>query len=130
MLRVSPSGREVWVQTAGGKNVVLDAHTLQKRHDERLGQLPVTTAWSPDGRYNFTTQLGEDWVAVSDARTYRLIKRLEVGPVGANVSFRPDGKFGYVAVSGTDKVAVVDMESLDVAVHLPTGKMPMGLIVL
>jgi hypothetical protein len=31
MLRVSPDGREVWVQTASGTNVVLDARTLERR---------------------------------------------------------------------------------------------------
>lgn len=130
MLRVSPHGDEVWVLTASGRNVVLDARTLRKRHDQPLGSEPVTTAWSPDGRYNFTTQFGEDWVAIADARTYRLIKRLQIGPMGANVSFRPDGKFGYIAVTGADRIAVVDMASLEVAQLLRTGKMPMGLIVL
>ena len=65
-----------------------------------------------------------------DPHSGKLLKRLEVGQSGANVSFRPDGKFGYVAVAGENTVAVVEMESLEVEKKLPTGKEPMGLIVL
>jgi WD40 repeat protein len=90
MLRVSPDGREVWVQTASGTNVVLDARTLERRHTERLGNAPVTTAWSPDGRYNFVSLAGESYVAILDPQTGKVVKRLEVGENNANSSFRPE----------------------------------------
>jgi DNA-binding beta-propeller fold protein YncE len=130
MLRVSPDGKEVWVQTATGSNLVLDAPTLETLHAEELGQQPVTVAFSPDGRYNFVTHFADSWVAVMDPQSGKLIKRLEVGQSGANVSFRPDGRFGYVAVTGENTVAVVEMESLEVEKKLSTGEEPMGLIVL
>jgi len=130
MLRVSPDGKEVWVQTATGSNVVLDAPTLETLHAEELGQQPVTVAFSPDGRYNFVTHFADSWVAVMDPQSGKLIKRLEVGQSGANVSFRPDGRFGYVAVTGENTVAVVEMESLEVEKKLDTGEEPMGLVVL
>ena len=130
MLRVSPDGREVWVQTASGSNAVLDARTLETLHTEELGEQPVTTAWSPDGRYNFVTHFADSWVAVMDPESGKLIKRLEVGQNGANVSFRPDSAYGYVAVTGEDAVAVVEMESLEVESRLDVSEEPMGLIVL
>lgn len=131
MLRVSPQGTHVWVQTATtGQNVVLDARTLHREHTETLGSKPVDGAWSPDGRYQFTTQLGSDWVAVSDTESYQVIKRIRVGSPQANTSFRRDGRFAYVAVTGTDTVAVVDVDALEVATHIPTGTSPMGLILL
>ncbi len=130
MLRSSPDGKEVWVQTASGTNVVLDSRTLETLHTEELGEQPVQTAWSPDGRYNFVTHFADDWVAVMDPRSGKLVKRLEVGQNGANVSFRPDGKYGYVAVTGEDAVAVVEMEALEVETRLEVGEAPMGLIVL
>ncbi len=130
MLRVSPDGREVWVQTASGSNAVLDARTLETLHTEELGEQPVTTAWSPDGRYNFVTHFADSWVAVMDPESGKLVKRLEVGQNGANVSFRPDSAYGYVAVTGEDAVAVVEMESLEVESRLDVGEEPMGLIVL
>ncbi len=130
MLRVSPDGKKVWVQTASGSNVVLDSQTLETLHTEELGEQPVTTAWSPDGRYNFVTHFADTWVAVMDPESGKLVKRLEVGQNGANVSFRPDGKYGYVAVTGENEVAVVEMESLEVENRLEVGEGPMGLIVL
>ncbi|CAN5729509.1 hypothetical protein BH24ACT21_BH24ACT21_13860 [soil metagenome] len=130
MLRVSPDGKVVYVQTASGSNVVLDARTLEKLHTEEVGGQPVTTAWSPDGRYNFVTHFGADWIAVLEPESGKLIKKLEVGGSTANVSFRPDSAFGYVAVTGQNEVAVVEMESLEIEKRLGTGKEPMGLIVL
>ncbi len=91
---------------------------------------PVTTAWSPDGRYNFVTHFGSSWVAVLEPESGKLVKKLEVGGSAANVSFRPDSAFGYVAVTGQNEVAIVDMESLEVEKSLQTGKEPRGLIVL
>ena len=130
MLRVSPDGREVWVQTAGGSNVVLDSQSLETLYTEELGEQPVTVAFSPDGRYNFVTHFADDWVAVVDPKSGKLVKRLKVGQNGANVSFRPDGRFGYVAVTGENAVAVVEMESLEVETRLTVGEEPMGLILL
>ncbi len=130
MLRVSPDGKEVWVQTATGSTMVLDARTLETLHEEELGQQPVTVAFSPDDHYNFVTHFADSWGAVIDPESWKLIKRLEVGQNGANVSFHPDGRFGYVAVTGEDTVAVVEMESLEVETKLRTGEEPMGLIVL
>ena len=130
MLRVSPDGREVWVQTAGGSNVLLDSQSLETLYTEELGEQPVTVAFSPDGRYNFVTHFADDWVAVVDPKSGKLVKRLEVGQNGANVSFRPDGRFGYVAVTGENAVAVVEMESLEVETRLTVGEEPMGLILL
>jgi DNA-binding beta-propeller fold protein YncE len=130
MLRVSPDGREVWVQTASGSNVILDARTLETLHTEELGEQPVQTAWSPDGRYNFVTHFADSWVAVMDPESGKLVKRLEVGQNGANVSFRPDGAYCYVAVTGENAVAVIEMESLEVESWLDVGEDPMGLIIL
>lgn len=130
MLRASPNGRVVYVQTATGANSVLDAQTLEILHTEELGEQPVTTAWSPEGRYNFVTHFADDWVAVLEPRSGRLIKRIEVGQQGGSISFRPDGAYGYVAVTGEDAVAVVEMESLEVETRLDVGEDPMGLIVL
>ena len=130
MLRASPDGREVWVQTATGSNVVLDSQTLETLHTEELGEQPVTVAFSPDGRYNFVTHFADSWMAVIDPQSGKLVKRLEIGQNGANVSFRPDGKFGCVAVTGENVVAVVEMESLEVETRLTVGEEPMGLILL
>jgi YVTN family beta-propeller protein len=127
MLRLSPDGRQVWVQTMSGTNVVLDAATLDHVHTETVGRHPVQGAFSPDGRYQLTAQLGEDWLAVTDRRTYRLIKRITVGPSAANVVFGAGGRLAYVTVTGADSLVVVDMGTLAVIGRLKTGRAPMGL---
>ena len=47
MLRVSPDGKEVWVQTAEtATNVVLDASDLSVLATQPTGKGPVTNAWT------------------------------------------------------------------------------------
>src|SRR5262245_49927559 len=81
MLRVSPDGKEVWVQTAGANtNVVLGADDLSVLATEPTGKAPVTNAWTPDRRYSIVTN-GQDTIAqVFDARTFKELKRLTIGP--------------------------------------------------
>lgn len=127
MLRVSPDGREVWVQTPGGGNTVLDAQTLETKDTKQVGRGAVTNNWSPDGRYGFVTGT-ESWVTVMDAKDYRVVKNIEVGQGGSNVSFRADGRFAYVSVTNANAVAVIDVQALEVVEQLRAGDRPMGLV--
>ena len=46
MLRVTPDGKDLWVQTVGANtNVVLDVETLDVLHTEPTGRGPVQSAW-------------------------------------------------------------------------------------
>jgi YVTN family beta-propeller protein len=130
MLRVSPDGKEVWVQTADANtNVVLRADDLSVLATERTGKYPVTNAWTPDRRYSIVTN-GDDTVAqIFDARTFKEVKRLTIGPGGSNVGFSKDGKTAFVAVTGANAVAVIDAESLALAGQIKVGQQPQGLIV-
>ena len=101
MLRVDPRGETVWVQTAaGGTNDVLDADNLAVRDSRNLGNVPVTTAWTPDGRHAYVTHFRDDFIAVMDAKSYDEVKRIGVGQGVANVAFRPDGRFAYATMPG------------------------------
>jgi DNA-binding beta-propeller fold protein YncE len=130
MLRVSPDGREVWVQTVGANtNVVLDASDLSVLSTQPTGKAPVTNAWTPDRRYSIITH-GQDTVAqIVDAKTFKELKRLTIGPGGANIGFTKDGKTAFIAVTGANAVAVVDAEKLDLVSHIKAGREPQGLIV-
>lgn len=47
MLRVSPDGKQVWVQAPGNNtNSILDADTLEIKESQPDGKGPVTNAWS------------------------------------------------------------------------------------
>jgi YVTN family beta-propeller protein len=130
MLRVSPDGREVWVQTVGANtNVVLDANDLSVLSTQPTAKAPVTNAWTPDRRYSIITH-GQDTVAqIVDARTFKELKRLAIGPGGANIGFTKDGKTAFIAVTGANSVAVVDAETLTLVNHVKAGREPQGLIV-
>ena len=130
MLRVSPDGREVWVQTVGANtNVVLNADDLSVLSTEPTGKGPVTNAWAPDRRYSIITN-GQDTVAqIVDARTFKELKRLTIGLGGSNIGFSKDGKTAFISVTGANSVAVIDVETLAVTSHIKAGREPQGLIV-
>ena len=132
MLRVSPDGKLVWVQTGqANTNVVLDAETMAVVQTTPAGRQPVRAAFQPgDGRYGLVTHADDTFVLVLDRQTGAEVTRLEVGAPQANASFTPDGQTSFVTVIGADQVAVIDMAQLAVVGRIPTGGQPMGLALL
>jgi YVTN family beta-propeller protein len=131
MLRVSPDGNVVWVQTAGtNSNVVLDVENLATLHEERTGQGPVQSAFGPtEGRYGLVTHLEEPFVLVLDRDTGQEVQRIDVGGPQANASFLPDGAIAYITVTSRNEVVAIDMVELAVVGRIPAGEEPMGLVV-
>lgn len=131
MLRVSPDGKQLWVQASGNStNNILDPDTLEIKESAQDGKGPVTNAWSPDGKYVLLTHEGDNMVTVYNAQTNKMLKRIEVGQDNTNIGFAPDSKTAYVAVSGANSVAVIDLASLSVVTQIAVGKSPQGLIVM
>jgi len=130
MLRVSPNGKEVWVQaTAANTNTILDAQTLAVKASAVDGISPVTNAWSPDGRYVLLTHEGDATVSIYSQPAAKVVKRLDIGADGANIGFTADSRTAFVAVTGANNVAVIDLNALAVTTHIPVGQWPGGLIV-
>jgi len=130
MLRVSPDGKEVWVQTADANtNVVLNADDLSVLSTEPTGKSPVTNAWTPHRRYSIVTNGQDTFAQIFDARTFKEVKRLTIGSGGSNIGFSKDGKTAFIAVREADAVAVIDVEKLALASQITAGKAPQGLIV-
>ena len=130
MLRVSPDGKEVWVQAADANtNVVLGADDLSVLSTQPTGKSPVTNAWTPDRRYSIVTNAKDTFAQVFDARTFKEVKRLAVGPGGTNIGFSKDGKTAFVAVTGANRVAVIDVAKLAIESQIRAGTEPQGLIV-
>ena len=129
MLRVSPDGKEVWVQTAeANTNVVLSADDLSVLSTEPTGKSPVTNAWTPDRRYSIVTNSQDTVAQIFDARTFKEVKRLIIGQGGSNVGFSENGKTAFIA-TGANTVAVIDVQQLALASQIKAGKEPQGLIV-
>ena len=130
MLRVSPDGKEVWVQTVDANtNVVLAADDLSVLATAPTGKAPVTNAWTPDRRYSIVTNGQDTFAQVFDAKTFKEVKRLLIGPGGSNIGFSKDGKTAFIALTGANAVAVIDMETLAPAGQIRAGAAPQGLIV-
>jgi DNA-binding beta-propeller fold protein YncE len=130
MLRVSPDGKEVWVQTAQmNVNTVLSAEDLSTLTTMPTGKGPVTNAWTPDGRYSLVANEGDTFASVFDARTYKEVARLMIGQGGTNVGFTRDGSTAFMSVTGANSVAVIDMGKFSVVTQLKAGTQPQGLIV-
>ena len=131
MLRASPDGRVVWVQTAvTNMNVVLDADSLEVLQETPVGRGPTTGAFQPDGRYGIVTHTGEPFVSVLDATSGVEVTRIDVGAPQSNVSFTPDGATAFVSVGMRNEVVAIDMRALTVAGRVPTGAGPFGLVLL
>jgi DNA-binding beta-propeller fold protein YncE len=131
MLRVSPDGKEVWVQTGkADTNVVLNAEDLSTLATLPTGKGPVTNAWTPDARYSVVSHSSDTFASVFDAKTYKEVARLAVGQGGSNIGFTRDGATGFMSVTGANAVAVIDMAKLNVVGQLKAGTQPQGLIVL
>jgi YVTN family beta-propeller protein len=128
MLRVSPDGKQVWVQTGmANTNVVLDAESLAVVQTTPAGKQPVEAAFQPgDGRYGLVTHFDDTF----DRRSGQAVTRVEVGCPQANASFAPDGATAFVSVVGGDEVVAIDMGQLAVAARIKTGAQPMGLVLL
>jgi len=131
MLRVSPDGKEVWVQSGQtNNNYVLNADDLATLATEACGKGPVTNAWTPDARHSIVTNSGDTSISIFDAKTYKEIKRLNVGQGPANVGFTKDGKTAFVSVTGANAVAAVDTAKWEVLEQIQAGTQPTGLIVM
>src|SRR5437879_10269213 len=130
MLRVSPDGKEVWVQTADANtNVVLDAADLTVLATEPTGKQPVTNAWTRDRRYSVVTNGQDTFAQIFDARTFKEVKRLTIGQGGSNIGFSRDGRTALIAGPGANDVAVIDVGTLALASRSRAGRGPQGLSV-
>jgi DNA-binding beta-propeller fold protein YncE len=131
MLRVSPDGKEVWVQTGKvDENTVLSAEDLSTLATMPTGKGPVTNAWTPDARYSVVSNSSDTFATVFDSKTYKEVARLAVGQGGSNIGFTRDGATAFMSVTGANAVAVIDMGKLNVVSQIKAGTMPQGLIIL
>ena len=130
MLRVAPDGKTLWVQTGvENTNVVLDVETMAVLQTAVVGKQPGINGFQPGGRLGIVAHFGDTFVSVID-RQGREVKRIEVGTPQAEVSFTPDGATAFVTVHTADEVVAIDMAQLAIVARIPTGKQPIGLVLL
>jgi YVTN family beta-propeller protein len=128
---VSPDGRELWAAAAqkGTVSIIdLDSKAI-------VATLPANlrganrAKFTLDGRYVFVSTLrgeGGD-LAIFDAHSRKLIKRMHLGLGAAGILMQPDGSRAYVSCSPDNYVAVIDLKTLQVIGHIYPGRGPDGL---
>ena len=112
-----------------GTNTFLGADPFWVEKTLRLDRVPVTNAFSPDGRFSYVTNLAGGTISVVDRRSLEEVARLAVGRAPANVGFTSDGRFAYVSVTGRNAVVVIDARTHRLVDVIPVGRAPSGLLV-
>lgn len=131
MLRVSPDGAVVWVQTQGtNENWVLDTTTMAVLAVAEAGVDPEQSAFQPGGPYGLIAHLLSNALVVLDQATGARLGEIQVGTSQGNVSFTPDGRTAFASSMGGNDVLVVDMARLAIVDRIPTVQGPQGLVLL
>jgi len=96
---------------------------------ERLEYVsPIELLLSHDGSRLYVLCQQSDEVRVLDARTYKEMKRIDVGRVPRGFSLSPSGDRLYVANSWDDTVSVIDTKTLEVIATWPVTAEPSSVI--
>ena len=128
MLTLSPDGKRLWVQDRDASELsVYDTETLERVAQLPVGRTPITTEFTPSGRYTLTTHVGESFVKIFDAHTLKDIKTIEVGRSPVNSIFDSDGRYAYVTNWGSNTVSVIDANTWEVVKTIAVGTNPFGI---
>ena len=87
-----------------------------------VGDEPHNVAVTPDGRWIFVTNYGEDTVSVIDGRTLTPVRKITVGRAPTRAGVTPDGRFLLVNTEKANQTAVIDVAQMQV-VHTMRSSM-------
>jgi len=89
---------------------------------------PIEIAMSPDGATLYVVCEGTDELAVVDARSGNVTRRIAVGRVPKGIALSPDGRDAFVVNSWSDDVSEIDLASFQVVRTLRAGFEPTSAI--
>lgn len=95
-----------------------------------VGAEPTSVAITPDGKYAYVTDAGDESVSVIEMGLR--VKRATVEEVGAapfGIAITPDGKYAYVTDRGSDRVSVISTATNGVVEKIPVGNEPTGIAI-
>jgi YVTN family beta-propeller protein len=148
-VQASPDGKLVWVTNNGEPDQSSDAPAhkgmAKVDHDAMgkpgalwaidtatnavvakvaVGMHPAHVVVSPDGRFAYVTNGGDNTVSVIDTSAQRLMVTIPVGQFPHGIRISPDGKQAYVANLKGGTVSVIDTATHKEVVQVPAGKGP------
>ncbi len=89
-----------------------------------VGLHPAHVVLTPDGRFAYITNGGDNSVTVIDAAARSVVATIAVGKFPHGVRFAPDGKQAYVANLKGGSVSVIDVATRKEIAQIPVGKGP------
>ena len=148
-VQVSPDGKLVWVTNNGEPDQAADASAHQGmakgEHDAMgkpgavwaidtssevivakvpVGMHPAYVVVSPDGRFAYVTNGGDNTVSVIDTVAQHVVATISVGQFPHGLRISPDGKQIWVANLKGGTVSVIDTASQKEIAQVPAGKGP------
>jgi len=148
-VQASPDGKLVWVTNNGEPAPASDASAHKEMakvdHDAMgkpgalwaidtatnavvakvaVGMHPAHVVVSPDGRFAYVTNGGDNTVSVIDTSAQRLVATIPVGQFPHGIRISPDGKQAYVANLKGGTVSVIDTATHKEVAQVPAGKGP------
>lgn len=148
-VQVSPDGKIVWVTNNGDPGQASDTSVqkgMAKADHEAMakpgavwaidtsndaivakvpvGMHPAHVVVSPDGRFAYVTNGGDNTVSVIDTAAQRLVATIPVGQFPHGLRISPDGKQVYVANLKGGTVSVIDTASQKEVAQVLAGKGP------
>ncbi len=126
---VSPDGSELW--TASSENGKIYIINLSAKKVSTTIDANVRGAnrlkFTPDGSKVFISSLGSGELSIYDAKTYKELKKVNIGHGAAGILMDPDGSRAFVACTPDNYVAIINLKTLEVAGHIDVGSGPDGL---
>lgn len=148
-VQVSPDGKLVWMTNNGEPDQAADASAHQGmakgEHDAMgkpgavwaidtssevivakvpVGMHPAHVVVSPDGRFAYVTNGGDNTVSVIDTVAQHVVATISVGQFPHGLRISPDGKQIWVANLKGGTVSVIDTASQKEIAQVPAGKGP------
>jgi YVTN family beta-propeller protein len=74
-----------------------------------VGRNPLDIAYSPDGRYLFTTNNEDSTVTVIDTADNRVIGEVPTGKAPTSISVLPNGRQAYVTDDGDGTIEILNI---------------------
>lgn len=146
-VQVSPDGKFVWVTNNGepdakdapangmakgehaamakaGAVWLIDAASDTVVAKVPVGLHPAHVVLTPDGRFAYVVNGGDNSVSVVDASERSVVATIPVGKSPHGIRFAPDGRQAYVANTKGGTVSVIDVASRKEIEQIPVGKGP------
>ena len=144
-VQIAPDGKLAWVTNEGeshgaphgaivhgekgatpgrGEIWAIDTATNKVVGKVIVGSHPAHVVLTPDGRFAYVTNGGEDTVSVVDTAARAVVGTVRVGAYPHGLRIGPDGKEAYVANLKGGTVSVIDTASMKEVARIPVGKGP------